>query len=156
MPGETPFRPSRGGGMKLRRGHTMVWAVSTVTVLGVVPVVLSATAAHASCSTAGCAAPVPCNTSVGACWRPPVATRWQYQLQAARNSNGTGCQYPSTGGINVNISAVPKSGGSAVKPQAFDIDFQTDGFCTGGTITQENAGPCPRSTGTARKPSATS
>ena len=125
--------------MRLRRAPAMVWAISTITVLSVVPVVLSASPAHASCSTAGCAAPVPCNTSVGACWHPPVATRWQYQLQAARNSSGSGCLYPGTGGINVDISAVPKSGGSAVKPQAFDIDFQTDGFCTGGTITQENS-----------------
>ena len=41
-------------------------------------------------------------------------------------------------GVNVNITAPPKGGGPAVAPQAFDIDFQTDGFCTGGTITQEN------------------
>jgi hypothetical protein len=125
--------------MRLAKPRTLVLAVSAVTALSVVPVVLSAAPAQASCATAGCPAPVACNTRVGACWHPPVATRWQYQLQAARNSSGTGCLYPSTGGINVNISAVPKSGGAAVKPQAFDIDFQTDGFCTGGTITQENA-----------------
>ena len=110
------------------------------TVMFIVPgLSLFSPPAGASCQTAGCAAPVACNPSQGACWRPAVGARWQYQLQAARNAGGTACLYPSTGGINVNISAVPKSGGAAVAPQVFDIDFQTDGFCTGGTITQENA-----------------
>jgi endo-alpha-1,4-polygalactosaminidase (GH114 family) len=100
-------------------------------------VVAYAPAAQASCSTAGCAPPVPCDTSMGACWKPVVGTRWQYQLQGSHASQG--CNFASTGGINVNISAVPAGGGAAVRPQAFDIDYQTDGFCTGGTITQENA-----------------
>src|SRR5215475_13552361 len=110
-------------------------------VAGVMPVTAAsaAPAAANSCSTAGCPAPVPCNTTVGACWHPSVGMRWQYQLQAARNSAGTACLYPATGGINVNISGPPAGGGAAVQPQVFDIDFQTDGFCTGGTITQENA-----------------
>jgi endo-alpha-1,4-polygalactosaminidase (GH114 family) len=38
----------------------------------------------------------------------------------------------------VNIIGTPFTGGVAVKPSVFDIDFQTDGACTGGTITQEN------------------
>ena len=124
---------------RFRRAKAVVWVVSALTVLGFVPAILSATPAQASCSTAGCAPPIACNAAVGACWHPPVATRWQYQLQAARDAAGTACLYPGSGGINVNISAVPKSGGAAVTPQAFDIDYQTDGFCTGGTITQENA-----------------
>ena len=103
------------------------------------PGVINATPALASCSTAGCPVPVPCNTSAGACWHPAVGMRWQYQLQAARNAAGTACLYPSTGGINVAISGPPAGGGAAVRPQVFDIDFQTDAFCTGGTITSENA-----------------
>jgi hypothetical protein len=103
------------------------------------PFIVAPTLAHASCATAGCPTPTPCNTSVGACWKPTVGMRWQYQLQGARNSSGTGCNFASTGGINVNISGPPAGGGIAVKPQVFDIDFQTDGFCTGGTITQENS-----------------
>ena len=99
--------------------------------------IATAPPALASCGTAGCAAPVPCNTSVGACWKPALNTRWQYQLQAAKNKSGT-CLFPSTDGINVNITGTPFTGGASVAPAVFDIDFQTDGACTGGTITQEN------------------
>src|SRR5262249_59077813 len=98
----------------------------------------AAPAAANSCTPAGCPGPVPCNTRVGACWHPTVGMRWQYQLQAARNAAGTACLFPATGGINVNISGPPAGGGAAVKPAVFDIHFQTDGFFTGGTITQEN------------------
>src|SRR5438128_9945963 len=93
--------------------------------------------AEADCGSAGCAAPVACNTHAGACWKPAANARWQYQLEAARDKSGN-CLYPSTGGINVNISGTPFTGGASVKPSVFDIDFQTDGACTGGTITQEN------------------
>jgi hypothetical protein len=103
----------------------------------VVPGLTNAPPALASCTTAGCAAPVPCNTAVGACFKPALNARWQYQLQAARDKSGN-CLYTSTGGINVNITGVPFTGGAAVAPSVFDIDFQTDGACTGGTITQEN------------------
>src|SRR5262245_37757230 len=115
-------------------------AALTTLLLGLavwVAFVVAAPAANASCATAGCAAPVPCDTGVGACWTPGVGLRWQYQLQGSHASQG--CNFASTGGINVNISAVPASGGNPVQPQVFDIDFQTDGFCTGGTITEENA-----------------
>jgi endo-alpha-1,4-polygalactosaminidase (GH114 family) len=101
-----------------------------------VSAVVAPSPAYASCSTAGCAPPVACNTGAGACWSPAVGVRWQYQLQGSHASQG--CNYSSTGGINVNISAVPAAGGAAVRPDVFDIDFQTDGFCTGGTISQEN------------------
>jgi hypothetical protein len=99
--------------------------------------VVAAPPAAASCQTAGCAAPVACNTQAGACWKPGLSTRWQYQLQATRDKSGN-CLFTSTGGINVNISATPFTGGAAVSPGVFDIDYQTDGACTGGTITQEN------------------
>jgi Glycoside-hydrolase family GH114 len=92
--------------------------------------------AAADCSSAGCAAPVACKGH--GCWMPATDARWQYQLQAARDKAGN-CLYPATGGINVGISGAPFTGGAAVKPTVFDIDFQTDGACTGGTITQENA-----------------
>jgi Glycoside-hydrolase family GH114 len=103
----------------------------------IAPVAVMAPPAAASCQTAGCAAPVPCNTAAAACWHPAVSTRWQYQLQAARDKSGN-CLFPSTGGINVGITGTPSTGGAAVAPGVFDIDFQTDGACTGGTITQEN------------------
>jgi Glycoside-hydrolase family GH114 len=93
--------------------------------------------AAADCGTAGCAAPVACNTNAGTCWTPATNARWQYQLQAAKDKAGN-CLFPSTGGINVGITGTPFTGGPAVHPTVFDIDFQTDGACTGGTITQEN------------------
>jgi hypothetical protein len=93
--------------------------------------------ARADCGSAGCAAPVACNTHAGACWKPALNSRWQYQLQAARDKSGN-CLFTSTGGINVNITGTPFTGGASVRPGVFDIDFQTDGACTGGTIMQEN------------------
>ena len=48
-------------------------------------------------------APVPCNTSAGSCWEPPVVSRWQYQLQGSVNSAGQ-CIYPATGFINTAIT----------------------------------------------------
>ncbi len=64
-------------------------------------------------------APVPCSGS--ACWHPPLDSRWQYQLQNL-------AAYASTGGINVDICAVPFTGGSCVQPVVFDIDlYDLDG-----------------------------
>lgn len=62
--------------------------------------------------------PVPCNASKfqGACWKPDINSRWQYQLQGR---GGTA----ASGYINVNVSAVPYTGGAAVKPSVFDIDL---------------------------------
>jgi hypothetical protein len=95
--------------------------------------------AQADCGSAGCATPVACNTHAGACWKPATNARWQYQLEAAKDKSGN-CLFPTTGGINVGISGTPFTGGGTVQPTVFDIDFQTDGACTGGTITQENTG----------------
>lgn len=127
--------------MKIRNlAANFVTANTVAAVATLVPAIVSPSLAEANCASAGCPEPVACDPHVrhGACWYPSVETRWQYQLQAARNARGTACLYPTTGGINVNITAVPAGGGRAVAPQVFDIDFQTDGFCTGGTITQEN------------------
>ena len=72
--------------------------------------------------------PVACDTNKGSCWRPVVGSRWQYQLQGV-------AAYASTGGINVNISAVPVAGGAAVRPQAFDIDLYVDAAVNGNNST---------------------
>ena len=77
-------------------------------------------------------APVACNTSQGACWHPVVGSRWQYQLQGV-------AAYASTGGINVNISAVPVAGGAAVRPQVFDIDVYVDQAISGTNNTLNTA-----------------
>src|SRR5436190_7457997 len=97
--------------------------------------VARAPSARADCGTAGCAQPTTCKGV--ACWYPATNARWQYQLQAAKDKSGN-CLFPSTGGINVDITGTPFTGGGSVSPTVFDIDFQTDGACTGGTITQEN------------------
>jgi hypothetical protein len=77
-------------------------------------------------------APAACDTTKGACWRPAVGTRWQYQLQGV-------AAYASTGGINVNISAVPVAGGAAVRPQVFDIDLYVDQAVSGNNSTLATA-----------------
>ncbi len=56
--------------------------------------VLQATASAAAPS------PVACDATKGACWKPALNARWQYQLQGVT-------AYASTGYINVNVSAVP-------------------------------------------------
>jgi hypothetical protein len=85
-------------------------------------------------SPAGAAAPAPvaCNTSAGACWRPALNARWQYQLQAVAG-------YNSTGGINTTIGAVPFTGGAAVSPSVFDIDLFTDSSISGNNTTLNTA-----------------
>ena len=73
-------------------------------------------------------APVPCNTSAGSCWQPPVVSRWQYQLQGSVNSAGQ-CLYPSTGFINTAITGASFATGQQVAPSVFDIDIYQDGKC---------------------------
>ncbi|HLY37574.1 MAG TPA: endo alpha-1,4 polygalactosaminidase [Candidatus Binatia bacterium] len=87
--------------------------------------------AVATCASAGCPTSVACDTSTGACWQPALVTRPQYQLQAAVTSSGD-CAFPVTGGIDTALSAVPYSGGPAVSPDVFDIDFLTDPTCVAG------------------------
>lgn len=73
-------------------------------------------------------APVPCNTSAGSCWQPPVASRWQYQLQGSVNAAGQ-CLYPATGFINTAITGTSSATGQQVAPSVFDIDTYQDGKC---------------------------
>src|SRR5258708_3942600 len=73
-------------------------------------------------------APVQCNTSAGSCWRPPVVSRWQYQLQGSVNSAGK-CIYPATGFINTAITGPSFATGQQVAPSVFDIDIYQDGKC---------------------------
>jgi len=60
-------------------------------------------------------APVACSPA-STCWKPPLNARWQYQLQPMD-------QYAATGGVNVDICAVPASGGACVRPAVFDVDL---------------------------------
>ena len=76
--------------------------------------------------------PVACDTTKGRCWHPGVNARWQYQLQGV-------AAYSSTGGINVNISAVPYTGGAPVKPAVYDFDLYTDQAIAGTNTTLNTA-----------------
>ncbi len=78
-------------------------------------------------------APVPCDTTKGACWHPALNARWQYQLQGV-------AAYASTGGINTTISAVPYTGGAAVSPSVFDFDLYVDQAISGNNTTLNTAG----------------
>src|SRR6266480_4098704 len=74
--------------------------------------------AEADCGSAGCAAPVPCNTHAGACWTPGTNARWQYQLEAARDKSGN-CLYAWTGGTITQengpaVSAIHTAGARAI------------------------------------------
>jgi hypothetical protein len=75
-------------------------------------------------------APIPCTGSP--CWHPGLASRWQYQLQGVST-------YASTGGIDVGISSVPYTGGSAVHPSVFDIDLFVDQAISGNNTTLDTA-----------------
>jgi hypothetical protein len=75
-------------------------------------------------------APTPCTGT--SCWHPALSSRWQYQLQGV-------AAYASTGGINVNISGVPFTGGAAVRPSVFDIDLYVDPAIAGNNTTINTA-----------------
>jgi hypothetical protein len=85
-------------------------------------------AARSAGPAAALPAPVPCNTSAGSCWQPPVNARWQYQLQGSVDSSGQ-CLYPSTGFINTAISGTSFATGQQVAPTVFDVDIYQDGKC---------------------------
>ncbi|GGT20664.1 hypothetical protein GCM10010176_076530 [Nonomuraea spiralis] len=65
-------------------------------------------------------------------WKPPLQSRWQYQLQG-------NAKYAATGGVNVDICAAPQSGGACVRPSVFDIDLYADGDVVGNNTTLNTA-----------------
>ncbi|UBU19134.1 endo alpha-1,4 polygalactosaminidase [Nonomuraea gerenzanensis] len=83
-------------------------------------------------SAAGSAAVAGSAVASAAIWRPPLQSRWQYQLEG----NPT---YRSTGGINVDICTTPQTGGPCVKPTVFDIDLYVDGDVAGNNTTINTA-----------------
>ncbi len=93
--------------------------------------VVAAQPTSATCAMAGCLPPVACDTSAGACWQPALGSRWQYQLQAAQTPSGD-CDFGATGGIDTTLTASPFTGGPAVAPAVFDIDFLVDPVCAPG------------------------
>jgi Glycoside-hydrolase family GH114 len=73
-------------------------------------------------------APVPCDTSVGNCWKPSVKARWQYQLQGSPDLKG-GCLHTKTGFVNIGVTGTSFATGRTVAPTVFDIDILQDGKC---------------------------
>lgn len=67
-----------------------------------------------------------------ALWKPPVNSRWQYQLTG-------NTAFPATGGINVDICVAPYTGGACVRPQVFDIDLYAAQEVTGNNHTLNTA-----------------
>src|SRR3954454_10815116 len=72
--------------------------------------------------------PVPCDQSVGNCWKPSVSARWQYQLQGSPDPKGL-CKYEKTGFVNIGVTGTSFSTGRTVAPTVFDIDILQDGKC---------------------------
>jgi hypothetical protein len=113
----------------MRRARILGSVVIAVLLAGTVAAVPAwAAAAPAPQAIAALPAPVPCSTSAGSCWRPPVVSRWQYQLQGSVNSAGQ-CLYPATGFINTGITGPSFATGQQVAPAVFDIDIYQDGKC---------------------------
>ncbi|GAA4239569.1 hypothetical protein GCM10022254_60200 [Actinomadura meridiana] len=52
-------------------------------------------------------------------WKPPVNSRWQYQLAGD-------LEHRKTGGVDVEICGQLPSGGECLRPQVFDIDLYAD------------------------------
>jgi len=71
---------------------------------------------------------VPCNSSAGWCWRPPVVSRWQYQLPGAVDAAGQ-CLCLSAGFIDTAVAGASFAAGQQVAPAVFGIDIYQDGKC---------------------------
>jgi len=87
-----------------------------------------ATARMTPVTTTSLPAPIPCDNSIGNCWKPAVKARWQYQLQGSPNPKG-GCLHKSTGFINIGVTGTSFATGRTVAPTVFDIDILQDGKC---------------------------
>lgn len=92
---------------------------------------LAVAAALTTAATAGLAPPS-LAAEAPAIWRPPLDSRWQYQLEGSE-------AYPKTGGVNVDICEVPQSGGPCVRPTVFDIDLYAAEEVTGNNNTLNTA-----------------
>src|SRR5689334_19651458 len=116
-------------GDRLRSPRRSLAVLMCVAAFIVIAVPLTASAGtRASAATSTLPKPVPCNTSVGNCWKPSVKARWQYQLQGSPNPKG-GCLHKKTGFINIGVTGTSFATGRAVAPTVFDIDILQDGKC---------------------------
>src|SRR3954451_551058 len=120
----------RGSPGDRRRSHRRTLAVVlSVAALTILSVPLTASAGpRARTGTSMLPAAVPCNQSVGNCWKPSVKARWQYQLQGSPNPKG-GCLHRKTGFVNIGVTGTSFATGRTVAPTVFDIDILQDGKC---------------------------
>ncbi|MEU8321545.1 endo alpha-1,4 polygalactosaminidase [Nonomuraea sp. NPDC048881] len=107
---------------------TLLARLAAVAALSCAP--LAALAAPATAQTAETAQTG--ETAQAGPWRPPLQSRWQYQLQG-------NAKYAATGGVNVDICVVPQSGGACVRPAVFDVDLYADGDVVGNNTTLNTA-----------------
>ncbi|MGV9770884.1 endo alpha-1,4 polygalactosaminidase [Streptosporangium sp. NPDC003464] len=116
------FRALRPAPLRLAGRLAVAAAVllAPVTALGA-----TASAAAASAAPAGAAASA-------AIWRPPVQSRWQYQLEGST-------AHAATGGIDVDVCVTPQTGGACVRPSVFDIDLYVDAAVAGNNTTVNTA-----------------
>ncbi|NUR93284.1 MAG: endo alpha-1,4 polygalactosaminidase [Nonomuraea sp.] len=70
--------------------------------------------------------------AAGPRWQPEPGSRWQYQLQGQ-------AAFAATGGIDVDVCAVPYTGGACVRPTVFDIDLYVDEGVSGNDHTVNTA-----------------
>ncbi|MER5326631.1 endo alpha-1,4 polygalactosaminidase [Streptosporangium roseum] len=112
----------------------LITRLAAATVLTLAPAAAfgaSASAATADATSSTSTTASASTTSV-AVWRPPVQSRWQYQLEGNP-------AYASTGGINVGICVTPQTGGACVRPSVFDIDLYVDAAVAGNNTTINTA-----------------
>jgi len=116
-------------GDRLRSYRRTLAVLTSVAALTVLSLPLTASAGpRARTRAVTLPAPVPCNQSVGNCWKPNVKARWQYQLQGSPNPKG-GCLHRKTGFINIGVTGTSFTTGRTVAPTVFDIDILQDGKC---------------------------
>ncbi|MEV4222296.1 endo alpha-1,4 polygalactosaminidase [Nonomuraea sp. NPDC049725] len=93
---------------------------------------LTTSAVLATASVAAFAPPAAAASADAGIWRPPLESRWQYQLEGNP-------RHKATGGIDVDICVKPQSGGACVRPTVFDIDLYVDGDVAGDNSTVNTA-----------------
>src|SRR5207253_8636452 len=81
------------GGSVMRRWTGPVTMLVLFSFLAVGPITHTPRA-EADCGSAGCAAPVACNTHAGACWVPATNARWTQQAPAGV-MQATGAAHPA-------------------------------------------------------------
>jgi hypothetical protein len=115
--------------MGVGAGRALALSACAAVVLQMLPVTSASAASTTATRAAALPRPVPCDRSAGACWKPAVKARWQYQLQGSPNPRGPGCIHKGTGFVNIGVTGTSFATGRTVAPTVFDIDILQDGKC---------------------------